>query len=74
MALLEQFCSVSFSVYGFYGNRLNIDLDSLSFFSNRQLFHNERASDFIINPVLYHNSATVRHMHSHPMQYKPQGL
>lgn len=59
MVHLEQFCSVSFSICGFYGNRLNIDLDSLSFFSNRQLFHNERASDFIINPVLHHSSATV---------------
>lgn len=58
MVHLAWFYSVLFSVYGFYGNRLNIDLDSLSFFFNMQLFHIERASDFIIHPILFHSSAT----------------
>lgn len=57
MVRLAQLYSVLFSILGFYGNRLNIDLDSLSFFSNMQLFHIERASDFIINSVLFHSSA-----------------
>lgn len=68
MVPLARFYLVFFSVYSFYGNRRNIDLDSLSFFFNMQLFHTERASDFIVNPILFHSSATVQHMCSYFMQ------
>lgn len=66
--------SVLFSVCSFYGDRLNIDLDSLSFFSNMQLFHIERASDCIINPILFLSLLQCSIQCSYSMQSKPQCL